>query len=433
MPNWTDLIYSLGLGVAAPYWLLAPKARRKVMAALRERMGDVAHPPAQPKPTILIHAVSVGELNATRGLVDSLRASHPQWHILVTTTTTAGWDRAAAIFGQLSGVSIARFPLDFSWAVNRLLTRFNVRAAILMELEVWPNFMRLCHRQSIPVAVLNGRITTESFRRYHLALPVVRSMMGKLTLTCAQDEVYADRFRRLGATSVRITGTMKFDTAEVTEKVAGTDDLAADLQLNRAAPLWVCGSTGPGEEALILAVYQDLLPAFPALQLALIPRKPERFDEVAALITAQNFGLVRRSGKPGTYAEADRPTVILGDTMGELRKFYSLATVVFVGRTLVDLGPRQHGSDMIEPAALARPTVVGPHTSNFAEVMRAFLATSAMLEVQSPDQLRDAIARLLSDAASAAELGRRAQQVVITGRGATGRNLQAVAEMLNQK
>jgi 3-deoxy-D-manno-octulosonic-acid transferase len=245
--------------------------------------------------------------------------------------------------------------------------------------------------------------------------------------------VYADRFRRLGAASVRITGTMKFDTAEVTDKVAGTDDLAADLQFNPAAPLWVCGSTGPGEEALLLAIYRDLLATFPTLQLALIPRKPERFDEVAALITSQSFGLVRRSSKPGTYADAGGPTVILGDTMGELRKFYSLATVVFVGRTLVDLGPRQHGSDMIEPAALAKPTVVGPYTSNFAEVMRAFLGASAMLEVTTPDQLRDATARLLADSATAVELGRRAQQVVITGRGATARNLEAVAALIDRE
>lgn len=383
-------------------------------------------------PTLLVHAVSVGELNATRALVDSLRLSHPQWHILVTTTTSAGWERAGTIFGGLPGMSVARFPLDFSWAVGRLLGRFNVRAAVLMELEVWPNFMRLCHRQSVPVAVLNGRITTESFRRYRYVLPVVRAMMGRLTLTCAQDEVYAERFRRLGARAVRTTGTMKFDTAEVTDKVPGTDALAGELGIDPAAPLWVCGSTGPGEEGLILAVYRDLLPAFPTLALAIVPRKPERFDEVAALISGQNFGLVRRSGKPCTFGEAGQPTIVLGDTMGELRKFYSLATVVFVGRTLVDLGPRQHGSDMIEPAALGKATIVGPFTSNFAEVMRAFLADSAMLEVTTPDQLRSTVASLLSHPATAADLGHRAQQVVIAGRGATSRNLEAVTEILKQ-
>ena len=427
-----DLAYTLGLILASPYWLLAPKARAKVLFALKHRRGHSSLP--QPaKPTLLIHAVSVGELNATRALIEQIQLSHAGWHLLVTTTTVAGYDRATALFKDRPGVSVARFPLDFSGSVRRLLSHFNVRAAVLMELEVWPNFMAECARGHIPVAVINGRITTESFSRYQWVRPVVSAMMGRLALVCAQDEVYAERFRKLGAPKVSITGTMKFDTAEVADKVSGTDDLAADLQVNSAAPLWVCGSTGPGEEALILAIYQDLLPAVPSLQLAIIPRKPERFDEVAALITSQNFGLVRRSGKPGTYAESSRPTVILGDTMGELRKFYSLATVVFVGRTLVDLGPRQHGSDMIEPAALGKPTIVGPFTSNFAEVMRAFLAGHAMLEVTTPAHLRESVLNLLNDPSAASGLGRRAQQVVIAGRGATRRSLQAIAGMLDVK
>jgi 3-deoxy-D-manno-octulosonic-acid transferase len=230
---------------------------------------------------------------------------------------------------------------------------------------------------------------------------------------------------------------MKFDTASVADRVAGDEELAGALRLNpealstgragAAERIWVCGSTGPGEEELILRQFRALLAKHARLRLIIVPRKPERFEEVAELITAAGFSLLRRShtlrsavAQPGS--ETILPPVILGDTMGELRKFYSLADVVFVGRTLVDLGPRQHGSDMIEPAALAKPVVVGPFTGNFADAMSRFKAGDAVMEVQTAEQLGEAISVLLSSPQQAKEMGKKAQRVVINEKGATERH-----------
>jgi 3-deoxy-D-manno-octulosonic-acid transferase len=188
----------------------------------------------------------------------------------------------------------------------------------------------------------------------------------------------------------------------------------------------VCGSTGPGEEVLLLDAYRELLKEFVKLRLVIVPRKPERFDQVAALITAAGFPLVRRS----SYSTGDPSAVILGDTMGELRKFYSLADVVFVGRSLVNLGSRQWGSDMIEPAALAKPVAIGPWTHNFAEAVRSFKAADAMVEVASARALVETITTWLHDPSAARELGRRAQEMVRSHQGATARHVELMLRYL---
>jgi 3-deoxy-D-manno-octulosonic-acid transferase len=306
-----------------------------------------------------------------------------------------------------------------------------------MELEVWPNFLLECRRRNLPVLVINGRLTSTSFSRYAVVKPIARFMFRQLRLICAQEQTYADRFIALGADSanVRVTGTMKFDTADVTDTVSGAAEIAAAVGLGSRGPnhpIWVCGSTGPGEEALILAQYQKLLPHFPQLRLILVPRKPERFNEVAALITASGFSCLRRTRPTPspTPSNAQTPPVILIDTMGELRAVYSLADIVFVGRTLVDLGPRQHGSDMIEPAALAKCVLIGPFTGNFAEPMEKFLAASAMKVVNTASELGQQIEQLLLNPTRAQDLGRRARQVVLAEQGATERHAKAILELL---
>ena len=224
---------------------------------------------------------------------------------------------------------------------------------------------------------------------------------------------------------MRVTGTMKFDTALVADRAPGDAALAAAVGLAGDAPVWVCGSTGPGEEPLVLDAYAELLRRFPDLRLVIVPRHPQRFDAVAELI-ASRYPTFRRSTGRST---GSRP-VILGDTMGELRMFYSVATVVFVGRSLVDLGHRQRGSDLIEPAALAKPVVVGPWTQNFADAVRAFRAAGAVAEVADGAGLVRAVRGWLADPLEAAAVGRRAQDVVRRSRGATARHVAAILEVL---
>jgi 3-deoxy-D-manno-octulosonic-acid transferase len=301
-----------------------------------------------------------------------------------------------------------------------------------MELEVWPNFVAHCGRRNIPVLLINGRLTESSFRNYRRFRPLLAPTFRRLGLVCAQDQSYADRFIQLGTAPdrVRVTGTMKFDTAQIVEHVEGVAELAGAVGLKPGEePVWVCGSTGPGEEEIVLASYRELLATHPRLRLVIVPRHPERFDQVAGVIRDTGFGLLRRSW--AELATGDRASaVILGDTMGELRKFYGLADVVFVGRSLVDLGPRQHGSDMIEPAALAKPVIVGPFTHNFADAMSKLRRADAVRVVPDGAALRAAVSATLSDPASAAEMGRRARDVVRREQGATARHAEAILAAL---
>jgi 3-deoxy-D-manno-octulosonic-acid transferase len=432
MINHFDIAYGLGVGLSSPFWLAKPSSRRKVLRAFSQRMG---HVPARDlsKPAVMIHAVSLGEINATPSLINVLRDSKPGIEFIVSVTTETGYARGQALYGSAKDVTLVRYPLDFTAAIDRLLNALRPTIVVLLELEVWPNFIRRCAQRKVPVILINGRITPGSFRKYRLAQPLVGSMFARLQHVAAQDQEYARRFIELGVPSTRVsvTGTMKFDTAEITNEIAGENELATAVGLSRGKqPIWVCGSTGPGEEAILLPVYRRLLKRFADLRLVIVPRKPERFDDVANLIASSNFGLIRRS-QPAAPPPAEPPPIILGDTMGELRKFYSLASAVFVGRSLVDLGHRQHGSDMIEPAALAKPVVVGPFTANFADAMNRFRLADAMKVAQNAEEVETAITNLLSDPAAAKQLGQRAREVVKAQQGATQRHAAIILDTLN--
>jgi 3-deoxy-D-manno-octulosonic-acid transferase len=442
MINHYDIAYGLGLGAAAPYWLIKPSARRKVLAAFRDRMGRLTDAAGRDpaKPAVMIHAVSLGEINATPALVKMLGTAPVPPHVIISTTTETGHARALELYRGAADVTVIRYPLDFSAAVTRVLDVLKPDVVVLMELEVWPNFLRACTRRSIPVVVVNGRLTPSSYRKYKLIRPVMAGMLRRLAGLCVQDQTYADRFIDLGANPGRvlITGTMKFDTAEVANRVQGDEELATAVGLFPGAePIWVCGSTGPGEEAIILRAYRELLARHSRLRLVIVPRHPQRFDEVAGLIEDARFRCVRRSRTIGDgaaavlgTAESAVPPVILGDTMGELRKFYALADVVFVGRTLVDLGPRQHGSDMIEPAALGRAVICGPFTANFAEAMNKFRAADAVIEVSDEADLAQTVSVLLFSPDEANLMARRGQTVVIRERGATFKNAEVIWGLL---
>jgi 3-deoxy-D-manno-octulosonic-acid transferase len=429
--NGYDIAYALGVAAASPVWLSKSASREKVLCALGQRTGHVL-PREDSAPAILIHAVSLGEVNATRELVTQLHAARADVHIVISTTTTTGYERGRQLYGGKPRLTLVRFPLDFSTAINTFLDAIDPSLIVLMEGEIWPNFLLQCERRKIPVVLINGRMTESAFNRYRKIRFVTAQMLGRIRTVCLQDQVYADRFKMLGSPSdsIQITGTMKFDTAHIADSVAGDRELAIELGLPTADPLWVCGSTGPGEESLLLDAYRTLLQQFPTLRLAIIPRKPERFNDVADLIAARGFPLLRRSAHLPANA-ADCP-VILGDTMGELRKFYSLATVVFVGRSLIDLGSRQWGSDMIEPAALAKPVVIGLWTHNFAEAVRSFRAAGAMIEVSAIPGLIETISGWLRDPAAAAAIGRRAQRVVQENQGATARHVQVILSAMGQ-
>lgn len=429
-----DIVYLLAgllyLPVAIYNAIFLAKNRR----GWRQRFGGL--PIFDPTvPRIWIHAVSLGEINATPRLVAALRERLPETDIVLSTTTDTGYARAVQLYGA---DLVFRFPLDFSSVVARVLRRVRPTMIVLVELEIWYNLVRMATRRGIPVAVVNGRLTQRSARRFRWLGPFGRSMFGDLTWVGAQDDTIAARFRSLGVPPDRIevTSSLKWDTAEISDRIDGADEAARSVGLDRSRPIWVCGSTGPGEEELILEAYRVLLesdyryvPPERVMKLVVAPRRPERFDDVAKLIESRDFTCSRRSACPdgSTFKPVgNKDRVVLVDTLGELRKFYSLATFVFVGRTLVPLG----GSDPMEVAALAKPIIMGPHFDNFQSSVAALQAARALRVVSDVRELVQGVTEFLENPANAAEAGRHARQVVLRNQGATQRTVDRLMRLM---
>src|SRR5688500_5283481 len=326
MINLYDIVWGLGVGVTAPYWYLKPSARQKVLKAFRQRMGLGIEQRSGDDPCILIHPVSLGEMNASRALVQKLRDMRPGVKFVISSTTETGYTRGQELYVAAADVELIYYPLDFSAAINRVLEATRPDVVVLMELEVWPNFVKRCQQRGIPVILANGRLTTESYKRYRWGGPVVKNMFRRLTLVCAQDDTYGVRFLEVGVPHhhIVITGTMKFDNANLGPPSPTISITAQHLGMEPGVEqIWVCGSTGPGEEEVILRVYRKLLPRHTRLRLIIVPRHPQRFDEVADII-ADKFYCYRFTDMEQHVAlppESAIPPVILIDKMGVLRDF----------------------------------------------------------------------------------------------------------------
>ena len=411
-----DIAYAVGVVASSPVWVCRLAATGKWRTDWAARFGRVEPLGRGAAKTLLIHAVSVGEVNAIRLLVQRLAERAPNLRLVISTTTDTGQARAKSLFEPRHRV--VRFPLDFTFSVRRFLDAVRPDAAALVENEVWPNFMAECERRSIPVCLVNGRLSERSFKRYRMIAPIARRMYGKLTVAAVQTQAYADRLAQFGlpANRIHILDTMKWDTANIADRVDGADELGRAMGIDRSRPLIVAGSTGPGEEKLLI----DMCP--PNAQLLLVPRKPERFDEVAALA----LGIVRRTQHPdGSVRPLDRQRLFLLDTMGELRKAYSLADVAIVGRSFLGL----FGSDMIEPIALGKPTLIGPHYGDFADTVEALLAGEGIIVTSEPGRVA---AELLANRADAEALAQRGRAVIRERQGSTDRHVQLLLDLLEQ-
>ena len=371
-------------------------------------------------PTVLVHGVSVGEVAATRGLVERLVG---RARVVVSSTTDTGVERARSLYGGRHPV--VRYPFDLSWMVRRFLDAVRPDAVALAELEVWPNFVSECTRRGIPVCVVNGRLSTSSYRGYQRARRWVRPVFRQLAAVGAQNEVYARRFVELGTppARVQVTDTMKWDTSGRPRTGPRVEQLAAALGIDRSRPLIVAGSTGPGEEEELIATRP------PAAQLLLVPRRPERFDAVAALRPE-----IRRRSRWDAPPDSDRPRaprpapnppadLFLLDTMGELELAYALADVAIVGRSFVPMG----GSDPIPPVAAGCPTLIGPHHENFAEVVSALQAGGGVIVTASP---MEEAARMLEDADARRAMAECGQRVIEQHRGASRRSAHLVMGLI---
>lgn len=410
-----DAAYLAAVAATAPVWAWRMQRTGKLRTDWRARFGHGdALPPARGK-RVLVHAVSVGEVNAMRTLVGRLSAPGTGVEAVVAATTDTGIGRAREAYGAAHAV--VRYPFDASWMVRRFLDRVRPDAVVLAELEVWPNFVQECAARGIAVTVVNGRLSARSFGRYLRVRPVLASTFRRLSAVFAQNEEYAARFVALGvpAGRVYVTGTMKWDTAQVADQVPGAAELAEELGIDRSRPLVVAGSTAPEEHALL----RDAVP--PGAQLLCAPRKPEWFDGAARDLP----GCVRRSAAGASGRGGSASGRFLLDTIGELRKAYALADVVVIGRSFGAL----HGSDPMEPAALGKPLVCGPRMGDFRDSLEALRSAGAIEQVERAGLAR-AIAALLEDGAGRAAAGRRAQDAVRAHQGATERTAEALLGLL---
>ncbi|MBU1260297.1 MAG: 3-deoxy-D-manno-octulosonic acid transferase [Planctomycetes bacterium] len=423
-----DLIYLLALIALSPKILYRILMQNRYRKGWSERLGKIRRN-SPDKKCIWIHAVSVGEVNATKTIIAKLKNQLPQYEIIISATTDTGIEQARKLYG--SELKVFYFPFDFSFAIHRAFKRLKPDICLLMELEVWPNFTSRAHRLGVPIVVVNGRISDRSFPKYKILKTFVKPLFRKVSLFFAQDAEYADRFIALGGRkdSTVVTGSLKYDTAQITDKVEGSDKLAQQFAIG-AAPLWVAGGTGPKEEKIILDVFKKLKQQekYDSLRLAIVPRKPERFGEVADLIAKSGFELTRysriKSGEQNSPVKND--TVILGDTMGDLRKFYSLASVVFVGRSLVPMG----GSDMMESTAMGKCTIFGPHTFNFNQTVKALLHAQGAIEVKNENKLYEMIQKCLDAPQFAKQIAAAGQNVIKQNQGATQTSITAILNLL---
>jgi 3-deoxy-D-manno-octulosonic-acid transferase len=425
-----NMLYCIALAAYSPKILYRRLFEDRYRGGWRQRRGYIDRK-CPNKPCIWIHAVSVGEVNAARTLMDDLRRQMPEYEVVLSSTTDTGLARAKTLYEK--ELAVFYFPFDFSWIMQRAFRRLNPAMILLMELEVWPNLASIAAEKGIPVVVVNGRLSDKSFPKYRKIRRLTRAMFHKVALVLAQTDEYARRFIDLGCDpqKVIVTSSLKYDTAQTAGPVPGADWLAQQIHLD-AEPLWVAGGTGPGEEKIALDVFVKIKrdSRLDNLRLAVIPRKPERFDEVATLIEQAGFEYVRYSKLKANNTETTgKPAVILGDTMGDLKKFYALASVVFVGRTLVPMG----GSDMMEPAGLGKCTLFGPHTFNFKQTVEVLLQGDGAIEVADENALYDRTLQCLTDKPFASRIAASGQTIIRQNQGATQKTLDAIQAILQKK
>ncbi|MGP6423357.1 lipid IV(A) 3-deoxy-D-manno-octulosonic acid transferase [Pseudomonas pharyngis] len=412
---YTALFY-LGLPlVAIRLWLRSRKA-----PAYAKRIGErfsYGLPTLQPG-GIWVHAVSVGESIAAAPMIRALLQRYPQLPITVTCMTPTGSERIHAMFANEPRIQHCYLPYDLPCAAARFLDRVQPKLAVIMETELWPNHIHQCAKRGIPVALANGRLSERSAKGYGRFSKLTAPMLAEMSLFAVQTEAEAQRFRDLGARpeTVEVTGSIKFDLTIDPQLLQRAAELRGQWQAQER-PVWIAASTHEGEDEVVLNAHRRLLANHPDALLILVPRHPERFNSVFELCQREGFATVRRS----TGASVDAQTsVLLGDTMGELLFLYALADSAFVGGSLVPNG----GHNLLEPAALAKPVISGPHLFNFLDIAAQLRSAGALAEVDDAEGLATEVQRLF-------ELPRDAQRMAEAGLSVMRRNQGALQRLLD--
>lgn len=420
-----NLAYVLFLLLCSPILLFRAIGQGKYRSGWGQKLwGNVPEPQSGAGPRIWLHAVSVGEVLQLRQIIEQLRSRQADVQVIVSTTTQTGYQVAHE---KLPNVHVIYFPLDFTWSVSRAIERIRPDLIVLVELEVWPNFLRTAFAKPIPVGLINGRLSARSFRGYRRIRFLLAPLLRQLAFVAVQSEEYAERFRAMGTPDSRchVTGSIKFDGVRTSRDQPLTQELKNLFQIQDGDSVLIAGSTQDPEESLALDIYQQLLPDFPNLRLILVPRHPERGADITRLVGSRNLPLVRRSQPKAADRLVSRPVGLL-DTVGELGACWGLADIAFVGGSFGNRG----GQNMLEPAAYGAAVCFGPNTWNFRQIVELLTNQQAVRVLQSPDEFTSFVREMLTNRAAAIELGQRAQQLVLSQQGATQRTVDLIHQNL---
>ena len=427
-----SVLMAIGMVLLAPYFALQGLRRGKYLASFPQRMGYLPQTLSRDNFTassIWVHAVSVGEVLAAQPLVDGLKQRFPDRHVFLSTTTATGHRVARERIASADGIFY--FPFDWSGTVRRDLRQLRPALVVILETEIWPNFMREAGRANIPVVFVNSRISEKSFRRFRRFKPLIGKFFERVLhnadLFLAQSAEDARRLKEMGAPPARIeiSGNMKYDH-EPPPPAAFGDWLARQIHEQERWPLLVAGSVVAGEEEIVLAAYDIVQRQWRHALFVLAPRKPERFDAAVRAVEERGWKAIRRSSLDLDAPLDENCDVLILDSIGELAGLYSLADAVFVGGSLVPSG----GHNILEPAWFSKPPVFGPSMENFRDMAARFSSTGAGVQVSSAAQLGKVWVDLIQDPSRGAEMGRKARGLVEANRGATARTLARIAELL---
>ena len=421
-----SLVALIVIVALSPYFLYQALRHNKYTGSLAQRLGYLPVSfNLDGEESIWVHAVSVGEVLAARPLISELRRRYPELRLFLSTTTLTGQQLARRTVADVDAAFY--FPFDWTLTARRTLNVVKPRLFVMMETEIWPNLLRECRRRGVRTVLVNGRISYRSFPRYRLIRPLFRRVLADVDRFCVQGEEAARRLVALGADQrkVTITGSLKFDSlSAIPTPGRGPERVLRFFRISPHRPVLVAGSTQKGEEEAVIRAFNHVRRGADDPLLIIAARQPERFADVERLCRQEGLSTVPRSDLP-IDAEPRADAVIL-DTIGELAQLYQVATVVFVGGSLVSAG----GHNILEPALFGKPIVFGPHMENFAEIATAFLANGAAVQVRSHRELHEAIVSLMNDPVRRARLGAAARALVETNRGAKNKTLAVITGLL---
>lgn len=421
-----NFVYLVALFLASPLIVYRMVRHQRYRRGVREKLWGIstarANALCKGRRCIWIHAVSVGEVNLLPRLVAKMERRHPEHRILVSSSTDTGYDLALSRFGS---ERVFFCPLDFSWAVRRTLQRLRPEKLVLAELELWPNLIRQARRADIDVVVINGRLSQRSCHRYQQFSPLTKPIFASLRYVGCQDDDSLKNFALCGTPPDRmsVTGSLKFDDAPTSRETAEVHACAQWAAVDPWLRVWVVGSTQMGEEQMALQIYRALREEHPKLRMILVPRHKERFAETAGLITRSGLKVRRRSTDPPLSGQKwNSDTVVLIDTIGELRNWWGVAHIATVGGSFGDRG----GQNMLEPAGYGAAVSFGPDTRNFQQIAQRLTDHHGAMRVADQDELHAFVERCLTDVRFASDLGKAARQVVQQHCGATERTIRAI-------